>query len=270
LESTVAGVNAPLGQVTRAATLEMGGALSGNRKWELVLELNHGQSTAVNRWSFWTFPKRRLLQTSDMAVTSVVKWAGLSRLYPFIQHGTPVQATASLLIATSLNRESMQFLEGGGRVLLLAERSLFERSGESTFFPASGGALGTLISDHPALKEFPSEGFCDLQFFNLLEGAYAYPLDEWPNEMVPIVGGIRTTTGFLSKAKNLSRVGYVFEAKVGKGKLLVSTLRIRDYFDEAYPEAISLFDHLLRYATSQGFNPQFEITQDRLQRLQVQ
>src|SRR6185295_8913234 len=145
LESTVAGVNAPLGQVTRAATLEMGGALSGNQKWELVLELHHGQSTAVNRWSFWTFPKRRLLQTSDMAVTSLVKWAGLSRLYPFIQHGTPVQATASLLIATSLNRESMQFLEGGGRVLLLAERSLFERSGESTFFPASGGALGTLI-----------------------------------------------------------------------------------------------------------------------------
>ncbi len=141
---------------------------------------------------------------------------------------------------------------------------------ESTFFPASGGALGTLISDHPALKGFPSEGFCDLQFFNLLEGAYAYPLDEWPKEMVPIVGGIRTTTGFLSKTKNLSRVGYVFEAKVGKGKLLVSTLRIRDNFDEAYPEAISLFDHLLRYATSQGFEPQFEISPEQLRRFQVQ
>ena len=205
-----------------------------------------------------------------MPVTSLVKWAGLSRLYPFIQHGTPTQDSASLLVATSLNGESLQFLEGGGRVLLLAERSSFERSGESTFFPASGGALGTLISDHPALKGFPSEGFCDLQFFNLLEGAYAYPLDEWPKEMVPIVGGIRTTAGFLSKAKNLSRVGYVFEAKVGKGKLLVSTLRIRDNFDEAYPEAISLFDHLLRYATSQGFEPQFEITQERLRRLEVQ
>ena len=130
--------------------------------------------------------------------------------------------------------------------------------------------MGTLISDHPALKGFPSEGFCDLQFFNLLEGAYAYPLDEWPKEMVPLVGGIRTTTGFLSKTKNLSRVGYVFEAKVGKGKLLVSTLRIRDNFDEAYPEAISLFDHLLRYATSQGFEPQFEMPQEQLRRFRVQ
>jgi len=270
LESTVAGVNAPLGQVTRAATLEMGGTLSGNQKLELVLELSHGQSAFVNRWSFWTFPKGRLLRTSEMPVTSLVKWAGLSRLYPFIQHVTPTQESASLLIATSLNGESLQFLEGGGRVLLLAERSLFERSSESTFFPASGGALGTLVSDHPALKGFPSEGFCDLQFFNLLDGAYAYPLDEWPKDMVPLVGGIRTTTGFLSKAKNLSRVGYVFEAKVGKGKLLVSTLRIRENFDEAYPEAISVFDHLLRYATSQGFEPRFEMAKDRLQRLQVQ
>ena len=44
----------------------------------------------------------------------------------------------------------------------------------------------------------------------------------------------------------------------------------RDYFDEAYPEAISLFDHLLRYATSQGFEPQFEMPQEQLRRFRVQ
>ncbi|HET6962108.1 MAG TPA: glycoside hydrolase family 2 TIM barrel-domain containing protein, partial [Terriglobia bacterium] len=266
LESTVTGVNAPLGQVTRVASLEMGGTLSGNQKLELVLELVHGQSAFVNRWSFWTFPKGRLLRSSEMPVNSLVKWAGLSRLYPFIQHGTPAQPSGSLLIATSLNRESMQFLESGGRVLLLAERSSFERSGESTFFPASGGALGTLISDHPALKGFPNEGFCDLQFYNLLEGAQPYSLDSWPQEMVPIVGGIRTTTGFLSKTKNLSRIGYLFEAKFGKGKLLVSALRIRETFDEAYPETISTFDQLLRYAVGDAFAPRFEIVQDQLRR----
>jgi len=259
-------VNVSLGQVARVATLEMGGTLSGNQKLELVLELSHGQSAFVNRWSFWTFPKGRLLGTSEIPVTSLVKWAGLSRLYPFIQHGTPAQAPGSLLIATSLNRESLQFLESGGRVLLLAERSSSERSGESTFFPASGGALGTLISDHPALKGLPNDGFCDLQFYNLLEGAQPCSLDSWPQEMVPIVGGIRTTTGFLSKTKNLSRIGYVFEARFGKGKLLVSTLRIRETFDEAYPETISTFDHLLRYAVGDAFAPRFEIVQDQLRR----
>lgn len=267
LESTVTGVNAPLGRVTRVASLEMGGTLSGNQKLELMLELIHGQSTFVNRWSFWTFPKGGLLRTSNLPVTSLVKWAALSRLYPFIQHGRTTTDPDSLLIATSLSNESMQFLEGGGRVLLLAEKNSFGRSPESAFFPASGGALGTVISDHPALKGFPSEGFCDLQFFNLVEGAHAYPLDQWPKEMVPMIGGIRTMTGFLSKAKNLSRVGYVFEAKVGKGKLLVSTLRIRETFDEAYPETLSIFDRLLRYAVGSEFEPRFEITQDQVRPL---
>ena len=124
-----------------------------------------------------------------------------------------------------------------------------------------------MIPDHPAMKGFPNEGFCDLQFFNLLEGAHAYPLDEWPKEMVPIVGGIRTTTGFLSKSKNLSRVGYVFEGRVGKGKLLVSTLRMRETFDEAFPETISLFDRLLRYAAGDAFEPPFEVAKDQLRRL---
>ena len=200
---------------------------------------------------------------------SSVKWAGLPRLYPFIKESFSRDA-AGLLLTSSLTADSVRFLEGGGRVLLLADKNLFERSGDATFFPASGGALGTVIPEHIAFKGLPNEGFCDLQFYNLLEGAYSYSLDAWPKEMVPIVGGIRTTTGFLSKTKNLSRGGYVFEAKVGKGRLLVSTLRIRENFDEAYPETISVFDRLLRYALSREFDPQAEMTQEQLRRFQVQ
>lgn len=38
-----------------------------------------------------------------------------------------------------------------------------------------------------------------------------------------MVGGIRTSTGFLSKSKNLSKIGYVFEAKVDLFKRARST-----------------------------------------------
>ena len=95
-------------------------------------------------------------------------------------------------------------------------------------------------------------------------------MDDWPKNLTPLVGAIRTTTAFLSKAKNLSRAGYVFESKVGEGKLLISTLRLRENFDEAYPEAIYLFDCLLRYALSGDFTPQVEIGDDLLKRLLVQ
>jgi hypothetical protein len=175
-----------------------------------------------------------------------------------------------LLITSGLDSSAAQFLRGGGRVLLLADRNQFERPGDGTFFPASGGAAGTLIPDHPALRRFPQEGFCDLQFFNLMEGAYSISLDDGPKSLAPMIGAIRTTTAFLSKTKNLSRVGYVLETKVGKGKLLISTLRLRENFDEAYPEAIYLFDCLLRYALSEDFSPQAEIGDELLKRFTVQ
>ena len=81
------------------------------------------------------------------------------------------------------------------------------------YFPAAGGALGTVIARGRALDGFPNEGFCDLQFYNLLHGAYPLPIDRWPGEIDPIVGGIRTNAAFLSKTKDLSRVAYAVEAK---------------------------------------------------------
>ena len=40
-------------------------------------------------------------------------------------------------------------------------------------------------------------------------------------------------------------MAYAFETKVGEGRLLVTSLRFRDHFDEAYPEALDLFDRFL-------------------------
>ena len=149
----------------------------------------------------------------------------------------------------------------------MADSGGFHRPGEATFFPASGGALGSVIVDGPALRGFPQEGMFDLQFFNLLQGARNFPLDKWPRELQPIAGAIRTTSSFLSKSKKLSRTGYIFEARVGKGRLLVSTLRIRENFDEAFPEAMFLFDRLIRYATGSEFNPDVAIADAQIQEL---
>ena len=124
------------------------------------------------------------------------------------------------------------------------------------YFPASGGALGTIVRDHTALTGFPHEGFCDLQFYNLVNAAFPLPIDQWPSEVKPIVGGIRTTSEFLSKTKNLSRVAYAVEGKSGGGKLLITTLRIRENFDETHPEVMALADAFLRYVTGAAFDPQ--------------
>lgn len=262
------GITAPLGEVSRIAEIEVE-APSGDsaRQLELVITLRSGQATHVNRWSLWSFPRDGLLQDAGIPVTARVKWEGLRRLYPFIQNGRPDRK--GLLITSVLDNKAARFLHSGGRVWLLADRAQFGRAGDAAFFPASGGALGTLVRDHPALAGFPHQGFCDLQFYNLLEGAWNFPLDNWPRELSPIVGGVRTTSSFLSKRKDLSKAGYVFEAKAWEGRLLVTTLRLRDHLDEAYPEAVYLFDRLLRYVAGPAFDPRVEVGEEHLRRLLV-
>jgi len=81
------------------------------------------------------------------------------------------------------------------------------------------------------------------------------PMDRWPTDIVPIVSAIRTTSGWLSKKKDLSRVGLIVEGQAWNGRLLITTLNLDSKLDESYPEALFLFDRLLRCATSPEFAP---------------
>ena len=237
------------------------------QKLELVLDLNTGQRTYTNHWSFWVFPRNQLLSRASTRVVSNVRWAGLRRLYPFIEESPTELTPGSLLITSTLDHRAIAHLSSGGRVWLLGSREQFERSGDGTFFPESGGALGSLLQDHALWSGFPHDGLFDLQFYNLMEGAWSLSLDKWPKEIVPIAGSIRTTSSFLSKKKSLSKVGYIVEAKAGRGSLLITTLAIREHLDEAYPEAVFLFDRVLRYASGPDFRPTVEADTEAIEKL---
>ena len=56
-------------------------------------------------------------------------------------------------------------------------------------------------------------------------------------------------------AGGLKKLGFLYEFRVGRGKVLVSTLNFRKYLDDAYPSVVYLFDQLLRYALSDEFSP---------------
>ncbi len=257
-------VNVPMGRVATVAQVPVG-ALPNSvaRKLELIVNVD---GVHANSWSFWSFPRTSLLDRGAVPVYSTVKWAGIGRLYPFVQQDPARLTPDSLLVTPTLDAPALEHLRAGGRVWLMTERGETQARSEVAFFPAAGGALGTMLRDHPALLGFPHEGFADLQLYNLMHGAVPLPLDR-SKGLQPIIGGIRTTAGFLSKSKDLSRVGYVFEVKVGAGRLFVTTLRFREHFDEAYPEVISLFDRLLRHVTSAAFAPTTEASTDELKTL---
>ncbi len=262
------GITVPLGEVKSLGKITVG-PLGGReaREIALVAELVLGSRAWKNSWNFWCFPRDGLATETALPVISRIRRLALKRLYPFLDvEGDPVPG--ALLITPSFDRNASSFLRSGGRVWVLGGRRQFPGSGEGSFFPESGGAYGTIIENHPALSGFPHDGFCDLQFFNLLEGARNFSLDRWSPRIQPILGAVRTRSSFLSERKDLSTIGYILEARAGDGRLLVTTLRLEEVLDEAYPEAVFLFDRLLRYASGPQFSPSVEISKDQLQRME--
>jgi beta-galactosidase len=259
-------ISQALGTVGRVATIALPAMkVATAQQLELSVGVAGGE---VNSWTFWAFPRDTRLGQSPTPVRSSVKWAGISRLYPFVRDTSGMTAGDGLLLTPTLDEAALEHLQAGGRVWLMQDRMRGQDRTEVSFFPAAGGALGTVIAEgHPALAGFPHQGFADLQFYNLMDGATPVVLDRAPKGLEPIIGGIRTKASFLAKTKDLSRVGYAFEAKVGRGRLLVTSLRFRDHFDEAFPEALSLFDGLLRYATGETFAPAVTLDTEELRRL---
>ena len=260
--SELTGISADLGAVSRVGevTVNAGGAKTAG-KLELRLRLITEHGSYSNRWNFWAYPQPDLMRT-PVDVIATAGLAGLAKIYPWVGTDTEKLTSTGLLVTERLDSTALMHLRSGGRVWLMLSHSQGQRG--AAFFPASGGALGTIVRHHPALQNFPHEGFCDLQFYNLMNGASPLPMDGWPREIEPIIGAVRTTSEFLSKTKQLSRTAYAVEAKTGGGRLLMTTFNLRNF---ATPEGISLVDSLLRYAASDAFQPQGTLPDGLLQRI---
>ena len=107
---------------------------------------------------------------------------------------------------------------------------------------------------HPALAEFPTEFFGDWQWHNILQNSEALIIDEVPAEFLPIVQ-------FVPDFNNNKKLSAIFEAKVGKGKLIVSTLDLQRNIENRR-DAKQLLSSLLSYMKSDKFLPTNKVAGD--------
>ena len=177
-------------------------------------------------------------------------------------------APGQVVISRSLD-EARQALASGARVLLLPEPAklpqsiegmfasdfwnwgMFKSLSEERHMPVAPGTLGILCDPkHPALAEFPTEFHSDWQWFHLLQNSRALILDGMP-------AGTRPLVQVIDNYERAHRLGVVFEARVGSGKLLVSAIDMVGQQDK--PEARQLMHSLLRYMNSNRFEPAAEM-----------
>ena len=118
--------------------------------------------------------------------------------------------------------------------------------------PAWSRMLGLCIDKkHAALKDFPTDSFFDWQWTEIVKNARVINLDKLPKNLQPIVQPIDDWN------RNY-KLGMIFEAKVGNGKLLVSSADLENNLDERIV-ARQLRQSILNYMASAKFDPQVEI-----------
>jgi hypothetical protein len=100
---------------------------------------------------------------------------------------------------------------------------------------------------HPALASFPNEGYSDYQWWDLVSSCDAVDLRDFPTDFRPVIHLI--DDWFKNR-----KLGILFEAKVGDGKLMVCSADLQKDLANR-PAAAQFRQSILEYMTSDQFNP---------------
>lgn len=177
-------------------------------------------------------------------------------------------------VVSSVDAETEQFLTQGGSVLLTLQKGTLKPEfggniaiGFSSIFwntawtkGQAPHTLGILCNPrHPALSEFPTEYHSNWQWWDAMSHSGAIDLKLFPAGIQPIVRVI--DDWFTNRPLAL-----IFEAKVGKGRIVVSGIDLTNNLDQR-PEARQLLFSLKKYITSKQFQPNTEVPTEILQKL---
>ena len=221
------GKNFALGKVTVDLS-----KLAAPQAYKLVVSLQGTPFT--NDWEFWLYPS----QASDTA-------------------------SPDLLVTSSWD-EAEPRLAAGGQVLLLPRNTDLDWTSppldtvpvfwNRLMNPNWGRMLGLWCdAKHPALAEFPTGAYCDWQWTELTtRRVRAVNLDRLPRDLQPIVQVIDDWN------RNW-KLGLIFEAKVGAGRLLVCSIDIASDLANR-PVARQLRRSLLDYMAGARFQPQVAVS----------
>ncbi len=231
----------PTGGLTRLGTIRVP-IERGTKAKKLVVGVELEGTPQANQWDIWAYPEK--VETA---------------------------APDDVLVVDRLGDEAAARLEAGGKVLLLPAPGSVkgDRHGKvppgftSIFWNTAWTrrqpphTLGILCEPaHAALAEFPTEAHSNWQWWDLVTKSQIMILDPLPPKLRPIVQVI--DDWFTAR-----RLGLVFEARVGVGKLLVCSLDLRSDLAER-PVARQMRRSLLAYVGGDDFQPEHEVALDRV------
>lgn len=211
-----------------------------NQAVQLKLVINIPGTAVSNRWDVWVYPKE-----------------------------LPEVNLKKVRIAHQWNNKLKKYIENGGKALLLADTSKIRNAADPVFSGISWNTvwsgmppnlLGILCDPaHPALKNFPTEYFSNWQWFDVVRNSKPMILDGLPSSIKPVVQ-------MIPDWNNPKKIGLIFEAKLGKGSILVSAIDLQGNMTSR-PVARQLLYSLKKYIVSDKFQPQEILTASEIDSL---
>lgn len=179
---------------------------------------------------------------------------------------------ADVVVSTAWDEATKAALADGKTVLLLPAKKFLRNSLGGSFLPTFWSpvwfpsqhpdTMGILCEPkHPLFAQFPTDFYSDWQWHDLMQNSRPMILDDTPADFRPLVQVIDNF------ARN-HKLGTVFEARTGGGKLLVCSIDITTNL-ASRPAARQFAKSLYTYLGSAAFNPKAELAADTLEQLFV-
>jgi hypothetical protein len=199
-----------------------------------------------NQWDFWVYP----YEIPEKIFTNEIK------------------------IVHQLDDDIINFINKGGKVLLTSRKGSIkpEKGGDvavgfSSIFwntawtqKQAPHTLGILCNPkHPLFNEFPTQFHSNYQWWDAMSHSNAIYLKELGVNIQPVVRII--DDWFTARP-----LGLVVEAKVGKGKVIISGIDLLTD-SEKRPEARQLIYSIIKYMQSDSFNPAQEVKVEKIKDL---
>jgi len=228
-------INIPIGNGIKLGVIDVN-LKEVSRAQKMILKVDVAGFS--NSWDIWVYPSEKI----------------------------EIQDTKQIRIVSILDKKTIKYLEKGGKVFLtpVKGRLKAENGGDigvgfsSIFWNTAwtGGqkphTLGILCDpNHQALSDFPTEYHSNWQWWDAMSYSNAIILDEFGTDLKPIV---RVIDDWFKNR----RLALIFEAKVGKGKIIVSGIDLLSDLENR-PGAQQLLYSLKKYMISDGFTPASEL-----------
>jgi hypothetical protein len=209
-----------------------------------TVKLQGGLEEITNEWPFWVFPKEKLKPyLSQIAVHDPLQLlTGLETKYPELSNGfvfDDENEDTKVVVTSLLQPQHYEFMEKGGKVFYI-------QRGEGEFpiqkLPFWRESI-QLFHTHRIMHGFPHENHTGMVFYGL--GTDTAFDSSKLSEHSPIMDRLDARTFDLSN--------YLFERKMGKGKLIATTLRFEGGLGaqpsgiQHSPAGLYLFETIIQY-----------------------